>query len=88
MRNKRTFPKRLKLCGRSVRVSRMRLRKVYGDQEPGLIRLDSRLTGRKLLAALLHECIHEIDPDLSERRVEKLDSNLSRALSQAGYHRD
>jgi len=44
------------------------------------------LRGKRLLRALLHEGIHAVDWNISERKVDLLAQNLARLLLATGWH--
>jgi hypothetical protein len=61
--------------------------RAWGQQEPGLIEIDSRLKGRRRLNVLLHEAIHEAFPRVSETGVLNAARTITAALWQQGYRR-
>ena len=55
-----------------IKVTYKRLTKVNGwSYGNGSVEIDSRLKGKKLLEILIHECMHEVFPELEEDEIEK-----------------
>ena len=56
--------------------------RAYGLQEPGLLQIDSRLTGKRRLTILIHESLHEVFPGMSEYQVTRTAPKLASILWQ------
>jgi hypothetical protein len=60
------------------------------EKNPGLARkvlIDSRLKNRSRLETEIHECLHQLFPDLSEETVTGAGRDLARILWALGYRR-
>ncbi len=53
--------------------------KVWGDADT-IVRIDSRLKGKKKLEVCLHECFHVLFPELSEAEIESKSIRLTKTL--------
>ena len=60
---------------------------IFGDQEPGRIRIHRRLRGLIRLDTLIHELLHEFNPKWTERRVKRTATRLAKILWSQGYRR-
>ena len=58
----------------------------YGPDK-GLIEIDPRQKGKDHLDTLIHEALHLVFPDMSERNVVKHTGRLARLLWRNGYRR-
>jgi len=75
---------RLPISGRMYRVVFIPLRDVDGDHEPGQIRIDSRLKGRRRLNTIIHEVLHACGL-VSERDTSRFAGAIARMLWKLGY---
>lgn len=60
----------------------------YGEWvRPGLIRIDPRLRPEIYMAVLIHECMHEFFPYLSEEEVTRSAPQFARVLWRQGFRK-
>lgn len=60
--------------------------KAYGlAHSDGIIEIDERLKGRKLLEILIHEAMHILNPVMEEEEVIKQSKALTKLLWKQGY---
>lgn len=60
--------------------------KAYGlAHSDGIIEIDERLKGRKLLEILIHEALHILNPTHEEDEVVKQSKALTKLLWKEGY---
>lgn len=57
------------------------------DTDSGIIEIDERLKGKKLLEILIHEMLHVQNPEWSETRVLEKSKELSNFLWSQHYRR-
>lgn len=62
-------------------------RRVYGDTEGSVIRIDPNQDEEEYLDTLVHELCHFLDPDASEDEVIERAAVLSVTLWKYGYRR-
>ena len=72
---------------RRIKVEYKKLGKFWGFGHTYPIQLDERLRGKKHLEILIHECLHHINPDLSEDAVVRDAVTLANTLWHEGYRR-
>lgn len=77
---------RLPLAGKMYRVVFVPIRDADGDQEPGQIRIDVRLKGRRQLNTIIHETLHACGIE-SEKEVCRLAGSIAKMLYKLGYRR-
>lgn len=53
----------------------------------GLIEIDERLRGKRLLATIIHEILHVQNPEWTESKVEKHSSELGAMLWKQHYRK-
>lgn len=82
--------RRNKIHPSAVKIERKRLRRYYGWCIPdiGKVVIRSNLKGRPLLGTEIHELVHVILPDMSERGVEDITRMLTYHLWRLGYRLD
>ena len=51
----------------------------------GIIEIDERLKGRKLLEILIHEAMHILNPEMTENEVVRQSKALTKLLWREGY---
>ena len=63
-----------------IRERKLGRERADGQQEPGLIEVDPRLTAKRRLLVVVHECLHEVAPEWEEERVEEAAEVISSVL--------
>jgi hypothetical protein len=53
----------------------------------GVIEIDSRLKGKRLLETLIHETMHIINPFFTEEAVEAYSKEMTRVLWNSGFRK-
>jgi hypothetical protein len=53
----------------------------------GVVEIDERAKGKKHLEVLVHECLHELFPDMKEAEIESKAAILTRTLWHEKYRR-
>lgn len=75
--------------GKSFKVieSKLGRNKAYGlaHSDDNTIEIDSRLTGRKRLEIVLHECLHLLNPNMSEEEVIRQSKKMCLTLWKLNY---
>ncbi len=63
--------------------------KAWGQQWPGdhLIEIDPRQDSKDFLDTLIHETIHELFPNASEKTVERAAATLTKVIWKCRYRR-
>lgn len=68
---------------------RVQYRKLGKEQADGiahldrkLIEIDERLKGKRLFSCLLHECIHHVQPTLTEEEVLRVEKEITAIMWQ------
>ena len=64
--------------------------RAWGQHEggsPSVIELDSRLTTRRRLTVLVHESLHEADPDMPEWKVTRMAPKIAEILWTDNWRR-
>lgn len=60
----------------------------YGiSSSDGIIEIDERLKGRKMLEVLIHECMHLINPNDDEKTIIRKSVTLTKVLWKEGYRK-
>ena len=53
--------------------------------EPGRIVIDPRQTRYELMDTIIHECLHEAQPEITEDGIVRISKLISRVLWKEGY---
>ena len=59
----------------------------YAHYADNTIELDERLKGKKHMEIMMHEALHLLDKNASEKKVEDISIALTNLLWKAGYRR-
>ena len=70
-----------------VEHTKLGKQRIWGDAENNIIRIDSRLKGKKHLEIMLHEALHVLHPRMSEEKIVKNSVTLCNLLWQHDYRR-
>jgi hypothetical protein len=74
---------------RRIKFERVKLgrQKVWGHADDYPLQIDDRLKGKKELEIYVHESMHYLFPDASEREIEKKSILLTNTLWHEGYRK-
>ena len=75
MVNKRNVKKRIKIV-----YKKLGREKIYGHADDYPLTIDSRIKGLKKIEIIIHECLHYLQPELSEGDVVIVSVRLARTL--------
>jgi len=70
-----------------VEHTKLGKQRIWGDADNNIIRIDSRLKGKKHLEIMIHEALHILHPRMSEEKVVKNSVILCNLLWEHDYRR-
>lgn len=74
---------------KGFKVVYRKLKKVWGysNLDTNTIELNEKLTGKKHMEILIHECVHLLWPDASEEEVEEKSIAITNTMWRENYRR-